>query len=83
MDVLLVACLLLLGGRTGYSRSVLLLFAAGLIIVVVADSHIFAYITLHRAYPRGNASGYRLVAWLYADRRRRLDEPAGHDVHSF
>ena len=53
MDVLLGACLLLLGGRTGYLRSVLTLLAAGLIIVVASDSF-FAYISLHHPLVQGS-----------------------------
>ena len=52
-DVLLTACLFLLGGRTGYFRSVLLLFSAGLSMVVVADSA-FGYGNLHRTYAAGS-----------------------------
>ena len=51
-DVLLAACLLLLGGRTGYFRSVLLLFAIGLSIVVVADVT-FSYVSLHQVFTTG------------------------------
>ena len=51
-DILLAACLLLLGGRTGYFRSVLLLFAVGLSIVVGADVT-FSYLTLHRTFGSG------------------------------
>ena len=53
MDILLAACLLLLGGRTGYFRSVLLLFSIGLSIVVVSDST-FAYVCLHRPFVQGS-----------------------------
>jgi diguanylate cyclase (GGDEF)-like protein len=52
MDILLAACLLLLGGRTGYFRSVLMLFSIGLCIVVAADST-FAYISLNRLFTQG------------------------------
>ena len=52
MDILLASCLLLLGGRTGYFRSVLMLFSFGLTIVVVSDST-FAYITLHHKFAQG------------------------------
>ncbi len=51
-DILLAACLLLLGGRTGYFRSVLLLFALGLSIVVGVDVT-FSYLSLHRTFPQG------------------------------
>ena len=51
-DVLLAACLLLLGGRTGYFRSVLLLFAIGLSIVVVADVT-DSYLLLHQTFKIG------------------------------
>ncbi len=53
MDILLASCLLLLGGRTGYFRSVLTLSAIGLVIVVVSDSA-FAYITLHHKFIQGS-----------------------------
>ncbi len=52
-DILLASCLLLLGGRTGYFRSVLLLFAAGLTIVVGADVT-FSYISLHWTFVSGS-----------------------------
>ncbi len=52
MDILLASCLLLLGGRTDYFRSVLILFSLGLCIVVVSDST-FAYITLHHKFIQG------------------------------
>ncbi len=51
-DVLLAACLLLLGGRTGYFRSVLLLFAIGLSIVVVVDVAA-SYLLLHLTFQAG------------------------------
>ena len=51
-DILLVACLLLLGGRTGYFRSVLLLFAIGLIIVDAADVA-FSYVALNHPFAPG------------------------------
>ncbi len=52
MDILLVSCLLLLGGRTGHFRGILTLFSLGLGIVVVADST-YTYILLHRTPPAG------------------------------
>ena len=58
-DVLLAACLLFLGGRTGYFRTVLLLFAAGLSIVVGADVT-FSYIWLHQALATGTLLD---IAW--------------------
>ena len=66
MDVLLAACLLLLGGRTGYLRSVLTLFSIGLMIAVATDSG-FAYIALHHPFVQGTlldvgwSLGYMLV----------------------
>lgn len=52
MDVLLAACLLLLGRRTGYFRSVLLLFSVGLSLVVAADV-LFSYTSLHQTLTAG------------------------------
>lgn len=51
-DVMLAACLLLLGGRTGYFRSVLLLFAAGQSIVIGADV-IFSWVSLYQKFIAG------------------------------
>ncbi len=51
-DVLLAACLLLQGGRTGYLRSVLLLFAAGQTIVVGADVT-FSCVSLYQTFTPG------------------------------
>ncbi len=52
MDVLVTACLLLLGGGTGLLRSVFRLLSAGLIIVVATDSA-FAYLALHTSFLQG------------------------------
>ncbi len=53
MDVLLVACLLLLGGRTPGMRGVYGLLTAGLL-VVVADDTAWAYLTLRGSFPTGS-----------------------------
>ena len=66
MDVLITACLLLLGGGTGLLRSVFRLLAIGLIIAVVTDSA-FAYLALHTTYLQGTlidigwSLGYMLI----------------------
>ncbi len=66
MDVFLAACLLLLGGRTGYLRLVLQLIALGLIVVVVSDST-FAYVSLHWTFASGTlldvcwSAGFMLI----------------------
>ncbi|MGI4787596.1 MAG: bifunctional diguanylate cyclase/phosphohydrolase [Janthinobacterium lividum] len=52
MDILLAACLVLLGGRAGYLHSVLTLFSIGLIIVVASDST-FAFVSLNRPFTAG------------------------------
>jgi len=50
MDVLLVACLFLLGGRTPGMCGIYGLLAAGLL-VVVADDTVWAYLTLRGSFP--------------------------------
>ena len=50
-DILLAACLLLLGGQKGYLRSIFLLFSLGLCIVIASDSA-FACISMHQAFPQ-------------------------------
>lgn len=52
MDLLLVACVLLLGVRTAHRRSVLVLFTSGLLITVVADTF-FSYLSLRGTFQSG------------------------------
>jgi len=52
MDLLLVACVLLLGVRTAHRRSVLVLFTSGLLITVVADTF-FSYLSLRGIFQSG------------------------------
>ena len=52
MDLLLVACVLLLGVRTTHRRSVLVLFTSGLLITVVADTF-FSYLSLRGIFQSG------------------------------
>jgi len=52
MDLLLVACLLLLGGYARQRSLSLLLFSAGLFCVVTSDS-LFMYLTLHGLFRAG------------------------------
>jgi len=50
MDVLLVACLFLLGGRTPGMGTIRALLAGGLLVVVASDT-VWSYLTLHSAFP--------------------------------
>ena len=52
MDLLLVACVLLLGAQTEQRRSVLVLFTGGLLVTVLADTF-FSYLSLRGAFRSG------------------------------
>ena len=52
LDLLLGACVLLLGARTGQQRAVMTLFTAGLFLVIASDS-LFGYLALHGAFQTG------------------------------
>ncbi len=66
MDLLLAACVLLLGARTGQRRAVLALFSAGLLVIIISDT-LFGYLSLQGTFQSGTlidigwSFGYMLI----------------------
>lgn len=83
MDLLIVVCLLLLGGRTRRMSRVILLFSVGLLCVVASDS-LFMYLSLHGLLHAGTlldigwSLGFMLVG-VAASAAQRSPRPVAED----